>query len=436
MKVITEKTENRQAFLKIEMESPEIETGTETAYRRLVKKVEVPGFRRGKAPRAIFERHFGKERLYEEMIDDLIPDAYKKAVDDQKLEPIAQPQIEVETKTPLVFKAVVPLKPITTVGDYHTIDLKPREVEITEEMVDKVVDRLRHQHATWEPVDRAVAIGDMVTIDLESTAKGEAFINRKGLEYQLLDEDTGPIPGFAGQLVGLKKGEEKEWSHKFPDDYFRKELVGCDATFKVKVTEVKQEILPEVNDQFAAQVNAEFTTVEILRQKAKEEMTERAEHDALHEFEDNVIEAVTALSQTEYPPVLIEAEIDHLLERNFRYIQQTGQDIEHYLQTIGKTVEQMREDLRPAALKRVTESLVLGKIAEQEKIETTPEEIDAEIEIVVNNTQENKEAVRQALHSEENRESIENSVVTRKVINYLTDLAKSPKDKKEDKAEA
>ena len=435
MKVITEKTENRQAFLKIEMESPEIETGTETAYRRLVKKVEVPGFRRGKAPRAIFERHFGKERLYEEMIDDLIPDAYKKAVDDQKLEPIAQPHIEVETKNPLVLKAIVPLKPVTTVGDYHTIDLKPREVEITEEMVDKVVDRLRHQHATWDPVDRAVAIGDMVTIDLESTAKGEAFINRKGLEYQLLDEDTGPIPGFAGQLVGLKKGEEKEWSHKFPDDYFRKELVGCDATFKVKVTEVKQEILPEVNDQFAVQVNAEFTTVEILRQKAKEEMTERAEHDALHEFEDNVIEAVTALSQTEYPPVLIEAEIDHLLERNFRYIQQTGQDIEHYLQTIGKTVEQMREDLRPAALKRVTESLVLGKIAEQEKIEATPEEIDAEIEIVVNNTQENKEAVRQALHSEENRESIENSVVTRKVINYLTDLAKSPKDKKEDKAE-
>ena len=352
------------------------------------------------------------------------------------MEPIAQPHIEVETKSPLVLKAIVPLKPVTTVGDYHTIDLKPREVEITEEMVDKVVDRLRHQHATWEPVDRAVAIGDMVTIDLESTAKGEAFINRKGLEYQLLDEDTGPIPGFAGQLVGLKKGEEKEWSHKFPDDYFRKELASCEGTFKVKATEVKQEILPEVNDQFAAQVNAEFTTVEILRQEAMKEMKERAEHDALHEFEDKVIEAVTALSQTEYPPVLIEAEIDHLLERNFRYIQQTGQDIEHYLQTIGKTVEQMREELRPAALKRVTESLVLGKIAEHEKMEATSEEIGAEIETVVNNTQENKEAVRQALNSEENRESIENSVVTRKVISYLTNLAKSPKDKKEDKAEA
>lgn len=278
---------------------------------------------------------------------------------------------------------------------------------------------------------RPVAIGDMVTIDLESTAKGEAFINRKGLEYQLLDEDTGPIPGFAGQLVGLKKGEEKEWAHKFPDDYFRKELIGCDATFKVKVNEVKQEILPEVNDQFAAQVNAEFTTVAILRQKAMEEMKERAEHEAEHEFEDKVIEAATAMSQMEYPPVIVEAEIDHLLERNFRYIQQTGQDIEHYLQTVGKTVEQMREELRPAALKRTAESLVLGKIAEQEKIEASPAEIDAEIETMVNNSQENKEIIRQTLNNENNRETIENTLITRKVIKCLTDLAQSPKEKKE-----
>jgi trigger factor len=161
-------------------------------------------------------------------------------------------------------------------------------------------------------------------------------------------------------------------------------------------------------------------------------MKERAEHDAEHEFEDNVIEAATAMSQTEYPPVLVEAEIDHLLERNFRYIQQTGQDIEHYLQTVGKTVEQMREELRPAAVKRVTESLVLGKIAEQEKMAATPEEINAEIDIVVNNSQENKEAIRQALNSEENRESIENSVITRKVIKYLTDMAKGSTEQKEE----
>lgn len=432
MKVTTEKTEDRQAFLKIEVEPAEVEAGTEKAYQRLVKKVEVPGFRRGKAPRAIFERHYGKDRLFDEALDDIIPDVYKKAIDELKIDPIAQPHMDVETENPLVLKATVPLKPVTTVGDYHSIDIKPREIEITEAMVDEVIERLRHQHAAWEPVDRPVAIGDMVTIDVESTAKSESFINRKGLEYQLLDEDTGPIPGFAGQLVGLKKGEEKEWTHKFPDDYFRKELAGVDGIFKVKIIEVKQEILPEVNDQFAAQVNAEFTTVAILRQKALEEMKERAEHEAEHEFEDKVIEAVTTMSQLEYPPVIVEAEIDHLLERNFRYIQQTGQSIEHYMQTVGKTIDQMREELKPTAQKRVAESLVLGKIAELGKISVTKEEIDAEIEKAVNNS-DNKDAMRQALSSENNREAIENTLVSNKVIKILTDLAKAPKDKKEEK---
>ena len=432
MKVTTEKTEDRQAFLKIEVEPTEVEAGTEKAYQRLVKRVEVPGFRRGKAPRAIFERHYGKGRLFDEALDDIIPDVYKKAIDELKIDPVAQPHMDVETENPLVLKATVPLKPVTTVGDYHSIDIKPREVEITEAMVDEVIERLRHQHAAWEPVDRPVAIGDMVTIDVESTAKGESFINRKGLEYQLLDEDTGPIPGFAGQLVGLKKGEEKEWTHKFPDDYFRKELAGVEGTFKVKIIEVKQEILPEVNDQFAAQVNAEFTTVAILRQKALEEMKERAEHEAEHEFEDKVIEAATAISQLEYPPVIVEAEIDHLLERNFKYIQQTGQSIEHYMQTVGKTIDQMREELRPAAQKRVAESLVLGKIAELEKVSVTKEEIDAEIEKAVNNS-DNKDAMRQALNSENNREAIENTLVSNKVIKILTDLAKAQKDKKEEK---
>ncbi|MDP2920233.1 MAG: trigger factor [Dehalococcoidia bacterium] len=430
MKVTSEKTENRQAFLKIEAEPAEIEAQTDITFRRLVKQVDVPGFRRGKAPRPIFERHFGRERLFHEMLDDYIPVALKQAVDEQKLEPISRPEVEVVTENPVVLKAVIPLKPEVTLGDYKTIDLKPRQVDITEEMVDQVVERLRHQHATWEPVDRAVAIGDRVNMDLESTAKGEQFINRKGLEYQLLDADTGPVPGFAGELVGMKKGEEKEFTHKFPDDYFRKELAGADATFKVKINEIKQEVLSEVNDQFALQVGKDYTTVELLRQKIRDEIKERQEHEAEHEFEDQVIEAAAAMSQVDYPPVLEEAEIDHLLERNFRYIQQTGQTIENYLQTIGKTVEQMREELRPTAKKRVAEALVLGKIASEEKVEVTPAEIDAEIEELVKNSQGDKEELRRAFNSEQNRESIENTLVTRKVIKRLTEVAQSPKEQK------
>ena len=425
MKVTHEKTENRQAFLRLEMEPAEITATTEVTFRRLVKQVNVPGFRRGKAPRHIFERSFGSDRLFHEMLDDLVPDAYKKAVEEQKLEPFARPTIEVVQEKPeVVITVVVPLKPEVTLGDYHGISMKPPEVNVTEEMVDKVIDRLRHDKATWEPVDRASGIGDMVVMDMESTLKGQPWIQPKGLQYQLTEETAGPVPGFVGQLVGLKKSEAKEFALRFPDDYARKEMAGADATFKVMVNEVKREVLPEVTDEFAVLVDKESATVQGLRDKIMSQMKERAEHEAEHEFEDRVIEAATAASHVEYPPALLDAEVDTMLERFFRNLQQTGQDIGRYLQTIGKTVDQMREDLKPSAQKRVAESLVLGKIAEAEQIAPTPEEISAEIEEMVKNTDPaQQETTRQALNAEDNRESIASSLVSRKTMKRLTEIA-------------
>jgi len=437
VKVTNEKTEKRQAYLKIEVEQPEVDIATAAAFKRLVKQVNVPGFRRGFAPRAVFERHFGKDKLYHEALDDLIPDVYTKAVKEQQLEPIAQPQLEITQENPIIISAVVPLKPVVTLGDYKSISIKKPEVKVTEEMVDTVLSRLQHQYATWEPVERAAAIGDLVAIDIDSTAKGENFINRKGLEYQLTDEQAGPVPGFAGKLVGANKGEDKEFTLKFPDDYFRKELAGAEVVFKVKVNEVKKEILPEINDQFAKVINKEVESMSVLREKIMDELKEQAEHQSGHEFEDKVIEAATAVSQVEYPPVLVEAEIDHLLERNFRYLQQTGQDIERYLKTIGKTVEQMREELRPSAERRVVEALVMGKISDAEKIDATPEEIDAEIETIVANSKEKQDELRQALHNERNRESIINTIITRKVMQKLQEIALGnvkPDDKSEEPA--
>ncbi|HXX59176.1 MAG TPA: trigger factor [Dehalococcoidales bacterium] len=423
MKVTNEKTENRQAYLKIEVEQPEVDIATAAAYKRLVKQVNVPGFRRGYAPRPVFERHFGKDRLFHEALDDLIPDVYTKAVKEQQIEPIAQPQLEVTQENPIIITAVVPLKPVVTLGDYKSIAVKKSEVNVTDEMVDKVLERLQHQYATWEPVERAAALSDLVAIDVDSMAKGENFINRKGLEYQLTDEQAGPVPGFAGKLIGVNKGEEKEFTLKFPAEYFRKELAGEDVAFKVKINEVKKEVLPEINDQFAKVINKEVESMAVLREKIKEELNEQAEHEAMHEFEDKVVEAAAGVSQVEYPPVLLEAETDHLLERNFRYIQQTGQDLERYLKTIGKTVEQMREEIKPSAQRRVVEALVLGKISDAEKIEATQEEIEAEIEAAVATSREKQEELRKALHDERNRESIINTIVTRKVMQRLQEIA-------------
>ena len=326
MKVTNEKTENRQAYLKIEVEPSEIETSTEKAYHRLVKRVNIPGFRRGNAPRAIFERHFGKHELFHEMLDDLVPDVYTKALKEQNIEPVAEPKIELESEEPVIIKAVVPLKPVVSLGDYKTIDLKPQPVEVTDDMINSVVEQLRHQHATWEPAERPVEFDDLVTLDVESTMKGEPFVNQKGVQYQVTKGTISPAPGFAEQLVGMKKEEEKEFKLQYPADYPQKEVQGNEANFKVKIIEIKQEKLPEVTDEFAKQVATDISSVDAMRQKISDDLKKRVEDRCKRDFEDKVIEAATAMSQVEYPPVLVDIEVERSLERSLRYIQNSGSE--------------------------------------------------------------------------------------------------------------
>ncbi len=432
MKVTNEKIENRQAFLRIEMEPHEVEESTETSYRRLVKKVDVPGFRKGKAPRAVFERHFGKHRLFHEMLDDLVPLAYRKAVVEQKLEPIAEPEIELAEEAPVILKAIVPLKPVVNLGDYHSIDMKPQPAEVTDEMVNAVVEQLRHQHSTWEPADRVADFNDSVTLDVESTMGNEPFINQKGVQYQVIKDFISPAPGFPEQLVGMKKNDEKEFKLQYPADYPRPEVTGKEASFKVKIIEIKQETLPEVNDAFAAQINPDTSSMDVMRQKIAEDLKQRVEERVKSDFEDKVIEAATVMSSVEYPPVLVEVEIDRSLERNLRFLQSTGQNVETYLKSIGKTIEQLREELKPASVKRVAESLVLGKIAEEEKTAVTPAEIDAEIEEMLKRYNGNKDEFKQALQAKRNRDSTEDTLIARKTLQRLVEIAQSQKETKKE----
>jgi trigger factor len=321
---------------------------------------------------------------------------------------------------------------MVNLGDYNTIDVKPQPVEVTDDMVNAVIEQLRHQHAIWEPVENPVDFNGLVTLDVESVMKDEPFINQKNVQYQVVKGSMSPAPGFPEQLVGMKKGEEKEFKLQYPADYPRPEAAGNEASFKVKVTEIKQETLPEVNDAFATQVNPEITAVEVMRQKITEDLKKRVEERVKNDFEDRVIEAATAMSNLEYPPVLVEAEIDRSLERNLRFLQNTGQNIETYLKSIGKTIEQLREELRPASVKRVAESLVLGKIAEQEKMAVTHAEIDAEIEEMVKKYSGNKDEFKQALQAKRNRESIEDTLIARKTIKRLIEIAQTQKETKKE----
>ncbi|MEE8414116.1 MAG: trigger factor, partial [Dehalococcoidales bacterium] len=428
MKTTREKTENHQAFLTIEMEPAEVEESLESAYRRVVKNARVPGFRKGKAPRAVLERYMGKDSLFEEAMNDLLPQVYDQAIKEQELETIAQPQIEIAQTDPVIFKAVVPLKPTVKLGDYQTIKVKPKPEKITQSNVDDVMEQLRHQHATWEPVERAVDYNDLVVMDVESNVEEQPFMNQKGAQYQVRLDQTYPAPGFAEQLIGMKIREEKEFTLKLPSEYPQEELAGKEASFKVKTTEIKQEVLPELNDDFAREVDTEIETLKALRERATSDMKLKAEERTRVEFEGQVIDAVVELSEIEFPPVLVDSEISRKLNQSFQGNQQS---LENYLQNMNKTEEELQEELRPVATQNVIRSLVLGKVAEDGKIEVNDSEIDSEIDNMTKDSAEDKkDELKKVLDTPQVRQSIEQTLFTRKTMQLLKDFAQETKKTK------
>lgn len=386
-----------------------------------MQRARIPGFRKGKAPRAILERYLGKENLLEDALNALAPQACEQAIKEQAIEAIAQPQIEIAQTEPVVFKAVVPLKPKVKLGDYQHIRLTPPAVTVTEDDVSAVLEQLRHQHATWEPVERPVDFSDLVVLDVESNMEDKPFLNRQGIQYQVLRDQSFPAPGFGEQLAGMQRNEEKEFKLQFPADYPNDPLAGKEVQFKVKVTETKQELLPELNDELAKEINPEFTSVDSLREQASTELKLRAEEKARIDFEEQVLDAVVGLAQVEFPPILVEAETHRMLDQRF---QRGQQEMEEYLRNFNKTEEELHEELHPLATKRVTRSLVLGQIVDEEKLAVTELEIDTEIENMTKGATDNKDTILKVLNTPQARQSIEQTLITRKAIGRLVEIAK------------
>jgi trigger factor len=425
VKVTNEKTENSQAFLAIEMEPAEVEESLEASYYRLGKKTRVPGFRKGKAPRDILERYLGKESLLEDALNNLFPKAYENAIKEQGIEAIAQPQVEVAQVDPVVFKVIVPLAPTIELGDYHNIRIEPEPAVVTEDEVNATIEQMRHQHAAWEPVDHPVAFDDLVTLDVESSIEGEPFINQGGAQFQVIRDLPVPVPGFAEKISGMKRDEEKEFSLKFPSDYSRGDLAGKEPSFKVKVIEIKQERLPDLDDEFARSIDPDFKTLDSLREQVSAKLKLGAEEQAKVDFEERVIEAVVDISKVEFPPVMAEVEIDRILNQQAQRWQRSGKNLEDYLKSINKTEEKLREELRPPATKSVTRSLVMGKISQEEKIEVSDAEIDTEIENITKDADEAKrDGLKNFLNTPKARESIKRTLIAQKTIQRLVEIAK------------
>jgi trigger factor len=425
MKVSTEPIENSQVALNIEMEPVEVDKYMEKAYTRLVRRVSVPGFRKGKAPRTVLERHIGKDALFREALEDLIPTTYKEALESQEIDAIAQPQFELIQTEPLIFKAVVPLKPAVKLGDYTQIRVESKPVEISKEDIEATIEQLRHQQAILSPVDRPAQFDDIVTIDIEGERDGESFPIRKDVVYEVIREARLPLPGFAEKLEGMSKGEEKSFVLSYPPDYEMKELAGKEHAFKVTATEIKGKKLPEVDDEFAKNLGKE--DLASLREQIASNLKARAEERARLELEQKAVDAAVELSEVEYPPILVEREIDRLLSDEARNFTEGINGLENYLKTLNKTLDEHREELRSMASKRIVRSLVLGKISETEKIEVDDSEIDAEVEKMVKDADKQAEEMRKFCSFPQARESIKQFLIGRKTVERLVQIATEQK---------
>jgi trigger factor len=407
--------------LNIEAEEKEMERALEGTYRRLVKQAVVPGFRKGKAPRHMLERHLGRTALLNDAWKGVVPELYEQAVKEQGIEAFGQPQVEIIQVDPLIFKATVPVRPVVELGDYRAVKITPEVVEITGDKIDEALEKLRRTQVVWEPVERETRLGDLVGLSVQGSVDDKIVLDDRSVWYHVLAESTAPVPGFARQIEGMKAGEEKEFTLPLPEDHPNSELAGKDCLFKVSISEVKQEHLPELNDEFVKSLEEDVGTMDQLREKILGRLKAAADSEARNKLERQVLEAVVSQANLEFPAVVAELEIDRMVQQQMSAL--GGADIDEYLKLRNLTMEQYRDQLRPIAEKRVANSLVLEKVAEEEKMEVGDSEIDAEVGRRVENAGDEGERVQEMLNSPESREGLRNDLLFRKAIDFLVGVA-------------
>lgn len=426
MKVTVDKTENRQAYLTIEMEQAEVDEGLNKAYTRLVQKYNIPGFRKGKTPRPILEQYLGTQAFLEDAVEHMAPEAFEKACKEKEIHAIAQPHVDLEKMEPVIYKMTVPLEPTVKLGDYKGIRMSMESIEIKDEDIEKTIEQIRKQNAVYESVDRQVNSRDMLLLDIESHVGEQPYINQKDAEYEVEKESEFPMKGFAEALIGLKKGETKEFTLSFPADYGRAELAGKEAAFKITVKEIKEQKLPEMTDELAVKINPEFKTVADMRVKVTESLKKNADATAKKNYQQKVIDEAVRLSEIEYPVIMEEEEIDTLFRQQMQRWQMDGKGLEEYLASIKKTAEQLRDELRPAAVRSLRQSLVMTEIARGEDIKIEKADMDAEIESITKDiTSDRKQQLIELMNIPQNQVNLASSIATRKTIEKLVEIAQS-----------
>lgn len=383
MTVKWEKLEGSEGKLTFEVSVERFNEAVDQAFKKVVKKVQAPGFRKGKMPRKMFNKMYGEESLYNDAIDIVLPAAYSAAVDEADVDPIAAPEIDVEKLEkgePVIFTAVIALKPEVKLGEYKGLEVTRQSTEVTEEEIDAELEQRREGLAEMVvKEDGAVEDGDTVTLDFEGFADGEAFEGGKSENYDLEVGSGSFIPGFEEQVVGLKVGEEKEIEITFPQEYHAAELAGKPATFKVKIHEIKCKEVPALDDELATELDEDVSSVEELRAKLRKEAEEVKKNDSETALRDDLVEQAASNAEVEIPQAMIDAEINRMMQDFEQRLQMQGMNLELYFQFSGQDEDTLRDQMKDDALSRVRVSLTLEAIGAAENIEVPAEEINDEL---------------------------------------------------------
>ncbi len=425
MKVLkVERQEDKKMRLEIEIDADVFKDCVQKSYRKNVKNMTMPGFRKGRVPKQIIEKFYGESAFYDDAINFCIPDAYDSAVEESGIEPVEMPKIDlvsIKEGEPLVFTATVTVRPEVTLGEYKGVEAVKPVVVVSEEEVNDEIAKMRDNAASIETIEEGAAQkGDTLTFDFDGSIDGVPFEGGKAENFELELGSGQFIPGFEDQLIGAEIGSETDVSVTFPEDYHAKELAGKPALFKCKIHKAARKNLPELDDEFAKDVS-EFDTLEELKKNTAENLAKAKEHEAEHRYEDAVVEAVVANASVDVPDCMVDSQCDKQVQDMAYRLQNQGLTMENYLKYTGLTLENIKEQMKESAAANVKTSLVLDAVRKAEGIEATDEDVEAEYAKMAEMYKMDVEKVKEIMGK--NEEALKNDLIVTKTVKFLVDNA-------------
>ena len=420
MIISQDEIQDRQTVLHIELEEDDVDPFINRAYQRVVQKANIPGFRKGKAPRSVIEQFYGKDYLLNEIIETMLPEMTFQAIQEQELDAVGLPSIDLQEINPIKFNATIPLRPEIELNAYKDIRIEKQEIEITEESINERLEQLRLSIATWEPFESEIEEGNMITAQIKCSISEEIIIEETDAVYLVNEEIGRPFPGFSTKLIGLKVDSQNSFELEIPEDFSDTKLAGQTINCEVLIKDIKHRVLPELNDDFAKGIGEGYETLDELKEEIQKGIQTESEQQSNFDFRESIIESVMNEANISVPPLLIQNEAENIIQQHTQMVTQANMDIQDYLQSIGKTEEELHNEAQEEAEGRIKRSFLISKIAEQENIEISDDEIEMKIQEIFSNSEGE---IPNSTQNEEMRNYLFRTLLTDKTIERLEEIA-------------